>query len=344
MTAAFYGFVGTGPSVTTQPSGQTADAGQPATFTAAATGNPTPAVQWQVSTDGGVTFSNVLGATSPTYTVTAEPSESGDQYQAVFTNSVGTVDTDAASLTVDTEPAVTTQPASKAVNEGQPVTFTAAANGTPAPTVQWQVSTDGGNTFNDVLGAMSTTYTFTTAAGDNGNQYRAAFTNVVGTVDSNPATLTLNTLPVITAQPANTSVRERAVAHFAAAATSYPTPTVRWQVSTNGGTTFSTIKGATATSYSFTASAGQNHDQYRAVFTNIGWVDHHRGRHPQGHRGGAGDHHHHLAPFGLGVPDDQVRLLGNAQGIRWRPPLQVVPQVGKAPGRVDPELNRGDIG
>ena len=269
MTAAFYGFVGTGPSVTTQPSGQTADAGQPATFTAAATGNPTPAVQWQVSTDGGVTFSNVLGATSPTYTVTAEPSESGDQYQAVFTNSVGTVDTDAASLTVDTEPAVTTQPASKAVNEGQPVTFTAAADGTPAPTVQWQVSTDGGNTFNDVLGAMSTTYTFTTAAGDNGNQYRAAFTNVVGTVDSNPATLTLNTLPVITAQPANTSVRERAVAHFAAAATSYPTPTVRWQVSTNGGTTFSTIKGATATSYSFTASAGQNHDQYRAVFTNI---------------------------------------------------------------------------
>ena len=33
-------------------------AGSTATFTAAATGNPTPTVQWQVSTDGGATFTN----------------------------------------------------------------------------------------------------------------------------------------------------------------------------------------------------------------------------------------------------------------------------------------------
>ena len=269
VTVAFYGFVGTGASVTTQPSDQTVDAGQTATFTAAADGNPVPAVQWQVSTDGGTTFSDVLGATSPTYTVTAESSENGNEYQAVFTNSVGSATTDPASLTVDVLPAVTTQPASKTVNEGQPVTFTAAANGTPAPTVQWQISTDGGNTFSNVLAATSTTYTFTTAAGDNGNQYRAAFTNDVGTVDSNPATLTLNTLPVVTAQPKSVSVRERGVAHFTTSATSYPTPTVRWQVSTNGGTTFSAIKGATATSYSFTTVAADNHYRYRAVFTNV---------------------------------------------------------------------------
>ena len=30
------------------------------------------------------------------------------------------------------------------------MTFTAAASGTPTPTVQWQVSTDGGVTFTDI--------------------------------------------------------------------------------------------------------------------------------------------------------------------------------------------------
>jgi IPT/TIG domain len=267
-TVAFYGFVGTSPSVTAEPGAVVADAGQSATFTAAASGNPAPAVQWQLSTDGGKTFNNILGATSTTYAVTAESFENGDQYQAVFTNSVGTADTDPASLAVDSLPVVTTQPAGEIVNEGQQASFTAEANGTPGPTVQWQISTNGGTLFSDISGATSTTYSFTTAAGDNANQYRAAFANSVGTVDSSPGILTLRTLPTITTQPASTSVHERAVAHFTAAASSYPTPAVQWQVSTNGGTTFSNIARATSTTYSFTTSAAENHHRFRAVFTN----------------------------------------------------------------------------
>jgi hypothetical protein len=38
------------------------------------------------------------------------------------------------------------------------VSFTATASGTPSPTVQWQVSTDGGTTFSDIAGAISTTF------------------------------------------------------------------------------------------------------------------------------------------------------------------------------------------
>ena len=274
VTVTFYGFVGTSPSITTQPTAQTVNAGQSATFTAAASGNPTPSVQWQVSTDDGTTFTNILGATSPTYTATVEPSESGNQYQAVFTNSVGSEASNAVSLTVDSLPSVSTQPTSQTVNQGQPVTFSAAATGTPAPTVQWEVSTDGGTSFTDISGATSTTYTFTTAAGDNGNQYEAAFTNSVGTVGSAPATLTLRTLPVVTTQPTSASAKERGKATFTAAASGYPTPTVQWQVSTNGGTSFSAIKGATATTYSFTTSASESHHQYRAVFTNsVGSTD-----------------------------------------------------------------------
>jgi hypothetical protein len=92
---------GTGPAVSTQPVAQSVTAGQNATFTAAATGNPTPTVQWQVSTDGGTTWTPVAGATSDTLTVTAAtPSQSGSEYEAVFTNSAGSATTAEASLTV----------------------------------------------------------------------------------------------------------------------------------------------------------------------------------------------------------------------------------------------------
>src|SRR5262249_25118157 len=56
--------VNVAPSITTNPTNQTVNAGQTATFTAAATGTPTPTVQWQVSTNGGTSFSDISGATS----------------------------------------------------------------------------------------------------------------------------------------------------------------------------------------------------------------------------------------------------------------------------------------
>jgi len=59
-------------------------------------------------------------------------------------------------------------------------------------TVQWQVSTDGGNTFTNITGATSTTYSFAAAVGQNGYEYQAVFGNGVGT----PATTTAATLTV----------------------------------------------------------------------------------------------------------------------------------------------------
>ncbi|MEO5914482.1 MAG: Ig-like domain-containing protein [Luteolibacter sp.] len=96
-------------------------------------------------------------------------------------------------------PSVTTQPTNQVVNLGNVATFTAAASGAPTPTVQWQISTNGGGAFSDIVGATSTTLSFTPIAGDNGKQYRAVFTNSVSTATSNAATLTVVTPPVIAA-------------------------------------------------------------------------------------------------------------------------------------------------
>lgn len=84
-------------------------------------------------------------------------------------------------MTVDVPPTITTSPFDTAVQPGQSVTFTAAASGTPAPSVQWQVSSDG-TTFTNIPGATATTLTFTPQAGQQGLHYRAVFTNPVGSV------------------------------------------------------------------------------------------------------------------------------------------------------------------
>jgi YVTN family beta-propeller protein len=93
-------------------------------------------------------------------------------------------------------PSITLQPALRTAALGGMAIFTAAATGTPTPTVQWQVSTNGGSTFGDVSGATATTYAFVAAAADTGKQFRAVFTNSAGTATSSAATLTV-TVPTM---------------------------------------------------------------------------------------------------------------------------------------------------
>ena len=90
-----------GPAITQNPTDQTVNAGQTATFTAAASGLPTPTVQWQFSTNGGATFQNVAGAITATLTVpNVTAGQNGTKFRAVFTNASGTATTTAATMTV----------------------------------------------------------------------------------------------------------------------------------------------------------------------------------------------------------------------------------------------------
>jgi uncharacterized repeat protein (TIGR01451 family) len=198
--------VSVAPVITTNPISQTICEQQSVTFTAAASGVPAPAVQWQVSTDGGVNFTNIAGATSTALTFTANASQNGNRYHAVFTNIAGSATSTAAALTVNTLPVITTQPSTAIVCENTTATFTAGAIGTPAPTVRWQVSTNGGATFTDIPGATSATYSHTAVASENGNLYRAVFTNACSTATTNGAILNVTKAPAITAPPLSKTV------------------------------------------------------------------------------------------------------------------------------------------
>ncbi|NUP20132.1 MAG: immunoglobulin I-set domain protein [Streptomyces sp.] len=88
-------------------------------------------------------------------------------------------------------PKVVQSPTDQSVAPGDKVTLVAAAEGTPQPTVRWQVSADSGQTWSTVDGATGNAYSFTAKAAQDGYRYRAEFTNPVGATRTSPITLTV---------------------------------------------------------------------------------------------------------------------------------------------------------
>ena len=221
------------PAVTVTPASATLPVGGTQQFTATLQ-NATGGVTWSV--DGGATNGTITS--SGLYTAPASAPGGGVTVRATHTAS-GATDTATVTVTAPTQPQVTTQPTDQTALAGGSATFTAAASGTPTPTVQWQLSTDGGATYADIPGATSGSLTLTSVTiGQNNNRYRAVFTNSAGGATTNAATLTVTSTavaPQITTQPANQSVIADATATFTAAATGDPDPAVQWQLSTNGG-------------------------------------------------------------------------------------------------------------
>ena len=164
---------------------------------------------------------------------------------------------------VQVAPEITQQPASVTAAIGATATFTAAASGTPAPTVQWQVQQTG--PWQDVAGATGTTLEVVVAAGA---RYRAVFTNPAGSATTAVATLKVaKSAPVVTKQPTSVRAELGSRVTFSAAASGNPAPTVKWQVRWFGGS-WVNVPGATSSTLTFKASLVSIGTEYRAVFTN----------------------------------------------------------------------------
>jgi autotransporter passenger strand-loop-strand repeat protein len=196
-------FVGA-PTITTQPNNVTVNVGQAANFKVVATGGGL-SYRWQKLINNSwvnVSSSNTssfTGATSASFTITAVVASDAGTFRVVVSNTGGTVDSKSVTLTVNTgsaAPTITQNPSDETVSVGSTATFTAAASGSPTPTVQWQLSVNGG-AFANIPGATSTTYSFTAAANENGDQYRAVFTNSAGTATTTAATLTTTSGQVV---------------------------------------------------------------------------------------------------------------------------------------------------
>ena len=126
-------------------------------------------------------------------------------------------------------PVVAEQPADTAVVAGQTATLTAAATGTPAPSIRWQRRAPGSSRFVDVPGATARTLTVATSAGDNGAAYRAVFANAAGTLASDVAELEVRFAPSVTFEIGDQSAVEGDDATFELLATGSPEPVIEWQ-------------------------------------------------------------------------------------------------------------------
>lgn len=264
------------PTITTHPQSVTKCEGESTTFSVAATGAGL-SYAWQLSTNGGSSWSSISGATSATYTVSNITAAMNNyKYAVSITGGCAptTVSSNVATLTVTTGASFTSQPSNASVCSGSNATFTAATSGSGL-TYNWQVSTDGGATWNNVSPAVTTTTLTLTGVTTtmNNYQYRLAAMggcSATSTVYSNGAILTVTAGSTsITSQPSNATVCQGANATFTVAASG--TNTYQWQVSTNGGSTWTDVGGATNASYTITgATATQNNYQYRVVITYTG--------------------------------------------------------------------------
>ena len=175
--------VNVAPVITANPSSQTVCAGSAAGFSLIATG-ASLTYQWQISTNAGVSFGNVSGATSSSYSTPATVAgESGKQYRCVVTGTCGTTNSTAATLTVNIAPAITTQPQSHTVPAGSNVTFTVTATGTAPLAYQWRKN--GAN----IGGTTGSSYTLTAITTNNAGNYDVVITNSCGSAFSSVATL-----------------------------------------------------------------------------------------------------------------------------------------------------------
>src|SRR5262249_7976414 len=98
--------VGAGPSISAQPQSQTNVAGTTASFSVTAAGVPAPAYQWKFNN------SAIAGATTSALSITNVQLTNGGNYTVVLTNSVGSITSSVATLTVWVPPSITTQPQS----------------------------------------------------------------------------------------------------------------------------------------------------------------------------------------------------------------------------------------
>ena len=213
--------------ISSQPSGASVFAGQTANFSLTATGS-TPTYQWQFSTDSGASWSPAAtgtGTNAASYTTAATTTgQDGYQYRCVVnvacdgssvTSSVVTL-----SVTCNTA-GIAAGPVNVTAIAGSTAVFTVAAIGS-SPTYQWQLSTDGGTSWNPVGTSTNVYTTLATSLPDIGKQYRCI---VSVACDSSSVTSAVATLGVV--DPATISFRSAASGSWQSIAT--------WQLSADNG-------------------------------------------------------------------------------------------------------------
>jgi hypothetical protein len=182
VTFVITGAAATAPTITQQPTTQSANLGATITLGVAASGSPAPAFQWRKDNVA------ITGATQNTLVLANLTATSAGSYTVVVTNSAGTATSNAAVLTINppvtTTPAIAAQPRSQHIASGAAVTLSVAATG-GGLAYQWRK--DGAA----IGGATGASLALAAATAATMGFYDAEISNPAGTARSEVATVTV---------------------------------------------------------------------------------------------------------------------------------------------------------
>ncbi|MBS1780220.1 MAG: T9SS type A sorting domain-containing protein [Bacteroidetes bacterium] len=275
------------PSITSQPPASTTVCEGTATTTFGITATGTALTyQWQVSTDNGVTWTNVhpgvpyTGINTATLTVSNAPFNlNGSKYRCVVTGfcSPAAV-SNVAAYTVNRLPFILTNPATTFTCAGSSASMTVSAVGTGI-TYQWEVNTGSGFTpiSNNTIysGATSSTLTMSgVPATMNGYRYHCVITGICSpSVTTTTQVLYVNTPPTITMQPSDKIVCMGSTTQFLVSVSgqAYPAFSYQWQVDDGSGyvnlSNNSTYSGVKTGALTVTANTPLYNFKYRCIIS-----------------------------------------------------------------------------
>lgn len=211
----------TAPGIVTQPAATHAAVGQQSSLNVVASGTAPFTYQWKKNSVA------IAGATAASFDfASVQLSDAGD-YSVVVSNSVGSVTSAPATLTVSlpvVAPSILANPPSASIATGQSVTFSVSATGSAPFTYQWLK--DGAVIGGASTATLSLSNVQVSAAGD----YAVTVSNAAGAATSAPAHLTVTpqlTPPTILTQPSSVTLAAGAMASFTVVANA--ATTFAWQ-------------------------------------------------------------------------------------------------------------------
>lgn len=229
-------------AISVQPQDQTiCESSGSASFSVTTTGT-TPSYQWQVSTDGGTSWSDISGETNSALSLTGL-TVSSNAYKYRCSLNSGSISSNTALLTVYAVPTISAQPSNLTVCSNSTVgsiSVTASGNGSTL-SYQWQVSTDGGSNWNNVSGSnvsgtTTGTLSFTSFANSmDGYKYKVVLStgSPCSSVTSDVVTLSVTGITSITPSVA-TGCANASFNLTASATASSPSLTYSWVCATAG--------------------------------------------------------------------------------------------------------------
>ena len=215
------------PIVIIPPANQTVATGSNASFTVTAAGSAPLYFQWLKNNSPLANGANVAGATAATLTLAAVTSGDAANYSVTVSNSLGSITSSIAILTVAIPPGIVTPLENLTTTASSNVTFTVVASGCAPLNYQWRKNgtllANGGN----VSGATTASLTLANVTANDATSYSVTITNAVGSVSSS-ASLTVLVPPSITTAPGNATVIQGNNVSFTASASGTAPLVYQW--------------------------------------------------------------------------------------------------------------------